>query len=71
MENTKHDVHFQMYVASKQIKQVRPFLERVPPALRERSCVYIDTEGDCLALSSIEIDAALIRHEFDSPNCFI
>ncbi|MCG9891567.1 MAG: hypothetical protein MH252_10880 [Thermosynechococcaceae cyanobacterium MS004] len=67
MGDAKHDERFRLYVASGQIKQARPFLERITSTLPERACVCIDAEGDCLALSSIEMDAALIRHEFDSP----
>jgi hypothetical protein len=64
--NAEHDEHFHVHAASGQIKQVLPILERIPTALRQRACVCIDAEGDSLVLSSIEMDAALIRHEFDS-----
>lgn len=63
--DAEFDERFCIYADSSKAKQVMPLLERITPALRARGGVCLDTQGDNLILSSIEMGADLRRHAFD------
>lgn len=64
--NAEFDEHFCVHADYGKVNQVLPLLERLTTNLHAKGDACLDAQGDSLILSSIEMGADLVRHEFDS-----